>query len=212
MSSEDLLSLGAIIRPVVCPESSILALWVTNSPSVLSFAVHQLLAGWGYRLVAVWAWLKVALDGRVVVPMDSGHKKPTEFLLLAYAGTQPWEGEVGWVAELSLDPTVLMDQLLARLISHGREDWSVQSHPSNELTSHPSASCVSGFSGVPDVMLIVSPPLRHSWKPCVSSLLAQRYRGASVDGLKAEDKQLVDGSFCRSLELFARFTIYQCLE
>jgi N6-adenosine-specific RNA methylase IME4 len=64
----------------------VVALWITNSTSVLDFVNHPsggLLASWGLDLVAEWTWIKVTSTGEPIVDVDSTWRKPWERLLIA---------------------------------------------------------------------------------------------------------------------------------
>ncbi|VDP10999.1 unnamed protein product, partial [Soboliphyme baturini] len=67
--------------------NGIVALWITNSPSIKSFATEQLIRKWQLKLLASWTWLKVnsvTRSGRPVCEFGGDEsKKPFETLLIA---------------------------------------------------------------------------------------------------------------------------------
>ncbi|KAM0277157.1 hypothetical protein ACHAQH_006003 [Verticillium albo-atrum] len=70
----------------------IVAIWVTNKPSLIELLTAQgtgMLAEWGLELVTEWTWLKITTQGEPIFNLDSTWRKPWERLLIARrAGSQ----------------------------------------------------------------------------------------------------------------------------
>ncbi|KAF7544224.1 hypothetical protein G7046_g9829 [Stylonectria norvegica] len=63
----------------------LVAVWITNKPSIRDFLTSPtgLFAAWGLELVAEWIWLKVAASGEPLYQVDSQWRKPWEKLVIA---------------------------------------------------------------------------------------------------------------------------------
>jgi len=79
MALEDIkrMKLSSKIAP-----GGIVAVWVTNSDSLVRFTEKELMKAWGLELCATWYWLKVTCKGQLQTPMLSPHKKPFEQILI----------------------------------------------------------------------------------------------------------------------------------
>ncbi|KAG7398368.1 Methyltransferase-like protein 4 [Phytophthora boehmeriae] len=70
-------------------DDCILAVWVTNKPTYMTFLLEQALPAWGFTFHACWYWLKLAKSGDLVTPLDSTHRLPVETMVVAYRGKDP---------------------------------------------------------------------------------------------------------------------------
>ena len=86
MDFEEIKMLGSRLCPLLDPSGCLCAVWVTNSPTVIRFAVNELLPAWGFEYLTTWLWLKIALDGEPVCPPESQHKKPVECAIIGFRG------------------------------------------------------------------------------------------------------------------------------
>lgn len=66
-------------------DGGLVAVWITNKPSVLELMTSPsgLFAQWGLELVTEWTWLKITASGEPLFAMDSAWRKPWEKLLIA---------------------------------------------------------------------------------------------------------------------------------
>lgn len=65
--------------------NGLVAIWITNKPSILDFLTSPsgLFAAWGVELVAEWTWVKITASGEPIYHLDSAWRKPWEKLLIA---------------------------------------------------------------------------------------------------------------------------------
>jgi len=72
LDNDDLerIPVARLVRP-----GSLVAVWCTNKPAHLRFAVDELFRAWGVELISELYWVKLAPDGNFVTPLDSPHKK-----------------------------------------------------------------------------------------------------------------------------------------
>lgn len=77
--------LSAIPVPTHLTDDGLVAIWITNRPSILDLMTSPtgLIAQWGLELVTEWTWLKVTASGEPLFPIDSAWRKPWEKLLIA---------------------------------------------------------------------------------------------------------------------------------
>ncbi|KAF5026697.1 hypothetical protein F66182_1204 [Fusarium sp. NRRL 66182] len=63
----------------------LVAVWITNKPSIQDFLTSSagLFAVWGLELVTEWTWLKVATSGEPLYDIGSTWRKPWEKLIIA---------------------------------------------------------------------------------------------------------------------------------
>ncbi|KAJ4189630.1 hypothetical protein NW755_005633 [Fusarium falciforme] len=63
----------------------LVAVWITNKPSIQAFLTSPtgLFAAWGLEVVTEWTWLKVAASGEPLYDVDSAWRKPWEKLVIA---------------------------------------------------------------------------------------------------------------------------------
>ncbi|KAJ4006736.1 hypothetical protein NW752_010737 [Fusarium irregulare] len=63
----------------------LVAVWITNKPSIHDFLISPtgLFAAWGLELVTEWTWLKVAASGEPLYDIESTWRKPWEKLIIA---------------------------------------------------------------------------------------------------------------------------------
>lgn len=63
----------------------LVAVWITNKPSIQAFLTSStgLFAAWGLEVVTEWTWLKVAASGEPLYRVDSAWRKPWEKLVIA---------------------------------------------------------------------------------------------------------------------------------
>lgn len=81
---QDKYTLLNIEIPKLLHSRGILAIWITNQPSILKFVTLKLFPKWKLKLVGTWYWVKVTTQGDLVIPLESGReRKPYEILLLA---------------------------------------------------------------------------------------------------------------------------------
>ncbi|KAM5365608.1 hypothetical protein ACJZ2D_010943 [Fusarium nematophilum] len=63
----------------------LVAIWITNKPSIHEFLTSPtgLFAAWGLETVSEWTWLKVAASGEPLYDVESAWRKPWEKLVIA---------------------------------------------------------------------------------------------------------------------------------
>eukprot|EP01041_Mallomonas_annulata_P011675 gene11675-24453_t len=84
MSTNRILSLIPLLLPLLHPEQCVVGIWVTNSPTIITFVKSQFIPAMGFNYSCSWVWLKTTADGRrPISPPDSTHKKPLEILIIA---------------------------------------------------------------------------------------------------------------------------------
>ncbi|CEJ87998.1 hypothetical protein VHEMI04580 [[Torrubiella] hemipterigena] len=79
------------ISPHLAP-NGLLAVWITNKPSILDLLTspNGLFAYWGLELAAQWTWVKCTTTGEPLFDTQSTWRKPWETLLIAKRrGTPP---------------------------------------------------------------------------------------------------------------------------
>lgn len=83
--------LSAIPVPTHLKDDGLVAVWITNRPSILDLMTSPtgLFAQWGLELVTEWIWLKVTATGEPLFPIDSAWRKPWEKLLVAKRRSAP---------------------------------------------------------------------------------------------------------------------------
>ncbi|KAM0432829.1 hypothetical protein ACHAPT_004531 [Fusarium lateritium] len=66
-------------------QDGLVAVWITNKPSIHAFLTSPrgLFAAWGLEVVTEWTWLKVATSGEPLYDVDSAWRKPWEKLVIA---------------------------------------------------------------------------------------------------------------------------------
>ncbi|KAK5987926.1 hypothetical protein PT974_12062 [Cladobotryum mycophilum] len=77
--------LSNIPIPSHLADDGLVAMWITNKPSILEFLTSPtgLFASWGLELVTEWTWLKIIVSGEPLFDMESQWRKPWERLLIA---------------------------------------------------------------------------------------------------------------------------------
>ncbi|KAK0735708.1 MT-A70-domain-containing protein [Apiosordaria backusii] len=88
LSSTSQLLCSLPIATLLSPSpSSLLAIWVTNSPRFTDLLLNPKTGifanNWGVELVGEWIWLKVTSNGEPIVDLGSQWRKPYERLLIA---------------------------------------------------------------------------------------------------------------------------------
>ncbi|KAF7544592.1 hypothetical protein G7Z17_g9829 [Cylindrodendrum hubeiense] len=63
----------------------LVAVWITNKPSIHDFLVSPagLFAAWGLEVVTEWTWVKVTTSGEPLYDVESAWRKPWEKLIIA---------------------------------------------------------------------------------------------------------------------------------
>ncbi|KPM44393.1 hypothetical protein AK830_g2216 [Neonectria ditissima] len=63
----------------------LVAIWITNKPSIHDFLVSPtgLFAAWGLEVVTEWTWLKITTSGEPLYDVESTWRKPWEKLVIA---------------------------------------------------------------------------------------------------------------------------------
>ncbi|KAF6842161.1 MT-a70 family protein [Colletotrichum plurivorum] len=66
-------------------EDGIVAVWVTNRPSLVDLLTspNGVLAAWGLEVVAEWIWIKITSQGEPIFDTGSSWRKPWERLIIA---------------------------------------------------------------------------------------------------------------------------------
>ncbi|KAL0944419.1 MT-a70 family protein [Colletotrichum truncatum] len=66
-------------------EDGLVAVWVTNKPSLVHLLTSPqgILAGWGLEVAAEWVWVKITSEGEPIFDMESAWRKPWERLIIA---------------------------------------------------------------------------------------------------------------------------------
>ncbi|KAH6610568.1 mt-a70 family [Trichoderma cornu-damae] len=77
--------LSSIPVPSHLASDGLVAVWITNKPSILDLVTSPkgLFASWGLELIAQWTWLKITPSGEPIFDMESTWRKPWETLLIA---------------------------------------------------------------------------------------------------------------------------------
>lgn len=80
----------------------LVAMWITNRPSILDLVTSSegLFASWGLELVTQWTWLKITSSGEPLFSIESTWRKPWETLLIAK--------RIGAKAPRALGPQVIV--------------------------------------------------------------------------------------------------------
>jgi N6-adenosine-specific RNA methylase IME4 len=179
------------------PAGCVLALWVTNDPAVISFALETLLPRWGFELVEEWLWLKIAADGELISSVTSRHKKPYERLLLArfnHGGIR------------------------ARYAADDNENDGEEDQPQERATkrrrsrteAHGSVeTCSTANEPRIPTNVFICPSLRHSMKPPIEAFLvewAEQQLSMPINAAHGEGAEGDDAASLRTTELFARET------
>lgn len=215
LSREDLLQLGEYISSITDATGSILAVWVTNNDDIIDFTRSRLLPAWGFRYITTWWWLKVNTDGQPVSENNpnSAHRKPYERIIIGFRGHQEVVGsDIG--TDISMDymctchcQNVDKADLLETFIfsrhgdtcpchqksTHELSNGFVKSESENRLPVDSEASLPSFMV---DTQVLVSVPIRHSWKPSLHALLNRTLdyirRGISNISPHIEEKTISD--------------------
>ncbi|CAM1511628.1 Fc.00g091410.m01.CDS01 [Cosmosporella sp. VM-42] len=82
--------------------TGLVAVWITNKPSIQDFLTSPtgLFASWGLEIVTEWTWLKVTASGEPIVDIESRWRKPWEKLIIAQ--------RIGGRRREGLEPKVLV--------------------------------------------------------------------------------------------------------
>lgn len=83
--------LSAIPVTTHLKDDGLVAVWITNRPSILDLMTSPtgIFAQWGLELVTEWTWLKVTASGKPLFSIDSAWRKPWEKLLIAKRRVAP---------------------------------------------------------------------------------------------------------------------------
>ena len=204
-----LLTLSSSVRALACQEFSIIVIWVTNDPAIVEFAKNELIPAWGYRFVTTWWWIKVTATGTPVFPPGGTHKNPYERALVAVAGRLS-----GRVATQSVDTERMLRTIAALPSMEPRplptDIGSIKEESGSELINNQfkaklcEDNAEDKSSCLVPINVVVSVPLRHSWKPPLHGLAYEFVRsaieapcGAAPAARKYDD--------IRVLEMFARY-------
>jgi N6-adenosine-specific RNA methylase IME4 len=77
------------------PPCSTICVWVTNDPKVVDFTVDKLIPQWlggGAVCYSQVVWVKVTVQGEVVVPFGNPQRKCYERCVVGRRATEPWAG------------------------------------------------------------------------------------------------------------------------
>lgn len=83
-------------------QDGLVAIWITNKPSIQEFLTSPsgVFAAWGLEVVTEWIWLKVTASGEPIFDVESQWRKPWEKLVIAQ-----W---IGGRKPVALEPKVLV--------------------------------------------------------------------------------------------------------
>lgn len=164
MSLEDIRDLGPSVQELASRECCVLALWVTNDPAVVEFAINTLLPAWGFEYASTWWWLKVTAVGRPVCSTGGSHKNPYERIII---GTR----QSARILQFDRPPPDALS-----ICAHGPPTGgtAIKGEAAPFPYSPMAASDCHSPVGLRPVpwRCIVSTPLRHSWKPPVHTMLS----------------------------------------
>ncbi|XP_046851303.1 N(6)-adenine-specific methyltransferase METTL4-like isoform X2 [Xenia sp. Carnegie-2017] len=68
--------------PELACDQALVAVWVTNKQKYRKFIIEDVFANWSCNLIGEWHWIKLTNQGKMVMNIDSLHKKPYEPLIL----------------------------------------------------------------------------------------------------------------------------------
>jgi N6-adenosine-specific RNA methylase IME4 len=206
LSREELLNFGEYIKTITDPTGSIIAIWVTNNDEIVEFTRNELLREWGFRYVSTWWWLKVSLNGQPVseVSPTQSHRKPYERIIIGYRGcvnvvgsNDDTDSDVPNMrfCVCQCQCKVNADLLLADEATPMQHTEQCHQHQplkgpqSMQFNADKYAAHIESLVVVDDNIapgkstaviinteVIVSAPVRHSWKPPLHSLLNNALR------------------------------------
>jgi N6-adenosine-specific RNA methylase IME4 len=230
--NEDLIQFGPSLQRLYHPLGCLVAIWITNNPTIHEFVLKRLLAAWGLDYLDTWWWIKLGVTSsstserspepelwyQPIHSIHSTHRKPYERVIIAST------------KRVNSPFPLSVRSLLKRKYSSEEETRTEEELCSSTTLNDALLSDTTSPLTQPVVDSRVKPhvifsfPIRHSWKPPLQSRLhetlaslfpmsdREQYseRGVTREGSidesqpEGEDDSMTSIPDHEDLELFAR--------